>query len=667
MKKFTFILLAVVIASVMMLGGCANEPVQLEYGEELVTNGGFEDWTGDVPSGWKLVYDGTGFGSVTKGTHVAGTDVVETRNLGDNYLTIKNSDKARTYLTQTIKLEPGASYKVTAVIRVPKALASSTGAHVTFLEDLEFTKMRRYQKYEWDGAYYEYYFTTDLETVNLCFAVGAPGHETKGEVSFDNISVVKVDSETLRFDHVYTLSFKGSEVGFTDFSHAYVIIGLVLTVALFVLGFFALKMGGKGGTPVYEGTVLEKVLTFLKNYWHVIVLLVIALGLRVTLGLVVYGFRDDVNAMLTLANSFRTTAFATGYKALNANYTPMMLYSLWISGQLLGLFNATGSFAVLLVKLPSILADIATSIVIYCFVKKHATEKRAFISAGIYALLPAVFTNSAVWGQFDSFLALFAVLALTALVDKKYVQLIVSFTLAVLSKANALFMLPVIVAYLVWNCIKDKSAMKKTLITAGSALVGFYVVTLPLTLSSIGEAPFLVFEKYISKIATFNAFNLGTEGALPVIGVILNIVYALCAVVAVVLMYLNRKNRLDALLLTAFSIVLTWFFGSGYSDHFLLPALSLLLVYAAIAGERRVFGIALGFSILHFISTAVTLGVCGYLTTYLSGVLTAIPTGSDYSVIMGVLYGLLTIYFAYVCSDVTKAGKRGVPTEEKGE
>jgi dolichyl-phosphate-mannose-protein mannosyltransferase len=78
--------------------------------------------------------------------------------------------------------------------------------------------------------------------------------------------------------------------------------------------------------------------------------------------------------------------------------------------------NATNIIPLtILYKLPAIFSDIGTGYLIYLIVDKLKTRKWALISASLYVFNPAIFANSALWGQVDSFTAFFSILSLWAL------------------------------------------------------------------------------------------------------------------------------------------------------------------------------------------------------------------------------------------------------------
>jgi hypothetical protein len=95
----------------------------------------------------------------------------------------------------------------------------------------------------------------------------------------------------------------------------------------------------------------------------------------------------------------------------DGDYLPLRLYLLLGLGKLApllgGNFEAPLSPAMLLlIKLPGLLADLATTAVIYCWSRRWRSERGAALIAALYALAPPVWINVAWWGQVDALLML---------------------------------------------------------------------------------------------------------------------------------------------------------------------------------------------------------------------------------------------------------------------
>ncbi|MBX0330680.1 glycosyltransferase 87 family protein, partial [Oscillochloris sp. ZM17-4] len=93
------------------------------------------------------------------------------------------------------------------------------------------------------------------------------------------------------------------------------------------------------------------------------------------------------------------------------DYMPLRLYILrglsFLVGPLGGAFyDPVPAVTRALIKLPSILALLATVALLYWWGLRHAGPRRAALIAGLYAVIPPVWMNVAWWGQVDVLLAL---------------------------------------------------------------------------------------------------------------------------------------------------------------------------------------------------------------------------------------------------------------------
>ncbi len=93
------------------------------------------------------------------------------------------------------------------------------------------------------------------------------------------------------------------------------------------------------------------------------------------------------------------------------DYVPFRLYILWASSYLVEVLG--GSFfyplpdvTLALIKLPGLLADLATVAIIYIWSRRWCQRRPAALIAALYTLSPPVWMNVAWWGQVDTLLML---------------------------------------------------------------------------------------------------------------------------------------------------------------------------------------------------------------------------------------------------------------------
>lgn len=146
-----------------------------------------------------------------------------------------------------------------------------------------------------------------------------------------------------------------------------------------------------------------------------------------------------------------------------SNYPPLSIYCLWLGREIYELiYNLSwwvnahlpifpSNFIFFLesttakagfLKIPAILSDLAIGIVLFLFLRQRVSQRKALLGMVIFLFNPAVWYNSAVWGQIDSLVAMFAFSAFAFLLTDRPLLANLSFSLALLSKQQALLLLP---------------------------------------------------------------------------------------------------------------------------------------------------------------------------------------------------------------------------------
>ncbi len=99
-------------------------------------------------------------------------------------------------------------------------------------------------------------------------------------------------------------------------------------------------------------------------------------------------------------------------------------------------------------KLPGIFSDFGIALLIYLIVKKVGREKLAIPATLAYLATPAVWYNSSLWGQNDSFCYFFVLLSFWLLLKNRILFSLVVFSLAIFTKQTAIIVLPVFLIFL---------------------------------------------------------------------------------------------------------------------------------------------------------------------------------------------------------------------------
>lgn len=149
-------------------------------------------------------------------------------------------------------------------------------------------------------------------------------------------------------------------------------------------------------------------------------------------------FDVDMNTWISWAHRMTSLGPGSFYSPeVWTQYTPGFLYYLWLIGKL-GVVNE------IIIKLPTIIADIALGAVLYRLVLTQS-KARATMAFLFYTLSPVVLFDGSVWGQIDGIMALFMFLGTWAILEKKHPAVIgACFALAFLLKPQAAAIVPAI-------------------------------------------------------------------------------------------------------------------------------------------------------------------------------------------------------------------------------
>ena len=131
-----------------------------------------------------------------------------------------------------------------------------------------------------------------------------------------------------------------------------------------------------------------------------------------------------------------------------SDYPPFNVYIFWVFGSLanyMSLFN-TDSLLYLL-KLPSGIFDVATSALIFLFLRKRSSFKASIFASSLYAFNPATIFNTSIWGQYDAIYTFFLVLAIMLVLDSKPKLSAVAYALALLTKPQSIALAPLMIYY----------------------------------------------------------------------------------------------------------------------------------------------------------------------------------------------------------------------------
>ncbi|UCC58400.1 MAG: glycosyltransferase family 39 protein [Candidatus Bathyarchaeum sp.] len=320
------------------------------------------------------------------------------------------------------------------------------------------------------------------------------------------------------------------------------------------------------------------------------------------------GCENDLSAFESWFNTAATYGPRVFYNVVNwVDYPPFNIYIFWVFGSIaesLSLFGS--SLMAYIIKLPPTLFDLATSVLIFIFVRKRSDLKMALIATALYAFNPAVIFNVAIWGQFDAIYTFFLILSLLLFFESRPRLAAVAFMLGILTKPQSIALAPLLV-FLIFR----KYNWRGVVTSLGAAIVTVFAVILPLEWTDSNPITFLS-DIYFGAYSTYdytsiNAFNIWGFGGMwkPDTTTFLFInLYTLGwimfgALVAFTLYFVYKRLGVSEELVILFSAFLL-FFGffmlpTRIHERYLFPALSVMaLLIPFVKKMRPVYSILSG-------------------------------------------------------------------------
>lgn len=332
-----------------------------------------------------------------------------------------------------------------------------------------------------------------------------------------------------------------------------------------------------------------------------LIVLVIGILIRIMISLLP-GFKIDMDAWITWAYRLNQFNFANFYSdQVWTNYTPGYLYVLSILGYIKNLFVISDQAFYILLKLPSIIAEIFLGILVYKILGKP--QKWALVASSFILLNPAFIINSSIWGQIDGLFCLMLVLSVYFLTQKKIIYSSSLLGLSFLIKPQAIILSPVFALFIIKN-FSVKNILQLTI----PAIVTIFLLSLPFfTTKPIFGIPQL-FLKMISDYSytSLNAYNLwGIVGfwipdneiwhgfTYQIWGYILFFFYWLSV------LYFYLKGKLTIYSLATLATLSFFFLPTRVHERYLYPALVFLIIVAFQFRSKVLISLASALSVLH--------------------------------------------------------------------
>lgn len=330
--------------------------------------------------------------------------------------------------------------------------------------------------------------------------------------------------------------------------------------------------------------------------------------LRVLLAAESPGFGVDINCFSAWSERMVQTGpgqfYAEGYFS---DYPPLYLYFLWLIGwvrSLLSLEVLSPAHLVLL-KLPSILADLGIGYLIYRIGRKHLGILSGIALASLFLFQPAVLLNSCLWGQIDSVFTFLLLIVCVLSEREKLFPACLTFCLGALLKPQMLIFTPLLLVNILQFIFRDRFSSRRLFQTAGYGL-------LALLLTVIAAAPFgldNVLKQYLDTLSSYpyasvNAYNFWCGIGLNwysqdtvFLGMSCSswgfLAIALAVLFCMLIGYRFRRVSGRYPLMGAFLILTIFTFSVRMHERYLYPVIALLLAaFPGLAAEQLCVGIS---------------------------------------------------------------------------
>ena len=593
MKRF--LILFFVLITVFALPACA------ETGENLIVNGDFSlvDANG-MPEDWfrGLWFTDAGVSQL----------YVDENGYDGNCIVVVNADANDARFAQTIPVEPDSIYRFSCMVKAENCGDGGYGATLSIEDTFTYSDSVLDTHGEWRELTLYGRTGEKQKEVTLMARVGGYGMINTGRAWFDNIEAVQLDEapegvSVLSLIREESSSDNSSAAASTDDeaparnTEAYLLLAALYGVLVLAI---ARRMGRINASGIRRETLLA-------------VGLVAAFLLRLILSVAVRGYNTDINCFSAWSERMFDLGPARFYaEDYFCDYPPGYMLLLWIPAAIRNLFGfeLQGGAHLLLLKIFPIICDLLGALLIWRVAeKRHAGSRIAAVLALLYAFNPAVFIDSAAWGQIDSIFTLLVAICALEAAEEKYIPSLAAFALAMLIKPQAMLFGPLGLFAILVLLIRSRSSKKvaEFLLGAAVALGILYIFAFVFTIGR-AESVLDAVTRPVSWLTALYGETLGSYSYLTInalnlyalfdynwVSTEVQPLWTVFAYVMFALSYLycmflcaKSKRRHHLVLAGGVLIVLIFTFGPMIHERYIFPALLLLALAYAIERDRRI-------------------------------------------------------------------------------
>lgn len=347
------------------------------------------------------------------------------------------------------------------------------------------------------------------------------------------------------------------------------------------------------------------------NAMYIITASAIAFILRIILAAMFKGHETDMNCFIGWSNAAFEHGLGEFYELdMFHDYPPGYMYVLYVIGAVQKLFGFSGGVSYALIKLPAIICDIATGILIYKIAKCKFSDSISTVIAALYVFNPATILNCSLWGQVDAVYTLFILFMLYLISEKKMIASYFVFAVCIFIKPQAFIFTPVLIGGIVENVFLNDFSWNKFWKNLGCGLCAIALMALLALPFGIGN----VIEQYKATMASYphlsvNALNLWAalgKNWSELTTFTSAIGYIFIALITAFSLYLffKSKNKSKYYFVGAVLSFLTYMLSTKMHDRYAFPAMVLMLAAFILSLDIKNFIMYILVSLSQFFNTA---------------------------------------------------------------
>lgn len=343
-----------------------------------------------------------------------------------------------------------------------------------------------------------------------------------------------------------------------------------------------------------------------KNIGLTVFVAVMALAflVRIIVAAMYKGHDTDMNCFLLWGDMVYQDGFKEFYLSPEFHdYPPGYMYILYVIGWLRSIFHISWDSVVSIVmtKTPAILADLGVGYLIYKAASKRFKESGAALLSAAYLFCPAVFLDSAVWGQTDGVFTFFVVLMCYLITGKRLIPSYFVFAVAILIKPQSLIFTPVLIFGIIDQVFLEDFNWMKFWKNLGLGLLAIAMIGLLMMPYGFQEALAQYKDTVGSyEYASVNAYNFWTLCGLNWAsqdGIKFGLSYQTWGTVFIVLTvaaaafisFRCKKTESKYYYLGAFIVTCVFLFSVRMHERYIFPAMALLVMAYALRPRRDLY------------------------------------------------------------------------------